>query len=1653
MALFTGIGDFFRGVFGESEDEKRKRKQREAQQAAARQQQPKPQPVKQPTQVTDLFGTKNNPLQEGLTQKPQLQQQTTQAAPRAAQPMQPKPQPQPTQQPQQAPKPTPQPSPMQVKMQQYQNPGVNDIGGYYASDLKRLNEEVSKGDKADPNRVKGLMQSLDNRKKELQDYHSNPTQMSQMVKDPTADFVGFVKRRRAAAEQAKKDQEEKLVLFEQDGKPSNRTTTVNEYTKYFNSLDDTSKVNLLRGLSSAEDPTSRYLLESLNRNGSLDGSLKDFYQGFIDKSGGGLARAGLRLGQTGLEVLDKILPGQDQAPQMKWGKIADNLDENYRNTLGAQTKSGKGGETLGTATKAGIDVATLVAGGAGADGLVEAPQALQKGGFFARLLGRGLEAAPSSLANTSIAAAQTRGRGDKQNLARDAGLALVIDTLTRGLGGSKLLRGGEESVDDVARTSIQSEINNAQDLEANIAKRSQAVRDAAANPQEAEGVIKSAKQQELEAVINDEAQPAFRRQQAQQELDDLLAQEAKAAETGLDRPTFQHQQDIQAVVDRETENFNRYINEHPELTQQQIEAARDAAKERVVKLTDELKVNRYGTEAAVAQQADNVDNAIEAQQVVNKEVQAAQAAETAPAPGQIVSDQPVPTSPEVAANNEAYRQSNEQILFGNNTDSIVTPKQDLNLLQTVSPDRIIRENITRPIENAANRAISTLQTSDNAAARGVGRFFTGFSTEAGVSPELQTARMLLRGGTEYGKLERQAISDLAEGMNTESLARVWATLDPEQASKLGITVEQLTPEETVLRDKLKTITDNVTAENLRRGLITPEQAANESYLKRAYTIYDGNEAAAKFEGGFRRDLVSQYKGRKEVSEAMVEKAITDPAYLVGKKTAESNAMWAMQDYGNFLTKSGMVEDVARPGFTQLPDSPIFGEAAGKFVPRNIAEEFTGFQYNNAFMSAMNDVFTAYDRLGIRQAKKELLTVFNPAVRLGNQVTNRAIFSNLAGINPVQFNTVYMSLGKDIAENSPLVREAVQQGLTGIDVTQAEFFAQRLAASEGEEVSKGLAKQATDWVKNSYSGADDKARIAAYIVQRGRGYSPEEAARLVQRGFQDYKSVGYFYDIAAKTPLIGNAFVRFAADSIRIAKNAAVDHPLRTAATVALWANFVNIMSKASGETADEKKAREDRFGNPKLPFTDISLAVQTPFGEINVARFMPWYAMNDIQNGGVQRLLPFTGNPLNSENWNDPVLGQVGQLIKDKDFRGKSISDPNNNMQGDKFATDPLSTKDKMMNRLRFLFNNNAPVGREIDQLVSAAQGKEDIYGQSRSLPQAAARALGFKVQEFGDKQQEDLKSRQAYQDELNTINEQLKNMNPGEQEAWKRLTGYYKIREQVPNEFAPGETRDKKAEVYNFSEDKWKDFAANPKLYALMVQKKQMDAQRQGTPIQPEFDPRLSEEFRKQLIANKSVAPGDDAELDQRMYSQPEWDYYQQLKDEYKKKASEYYPKTDKANFDDETVKHDDGQFPAKPNILKQYSAQYAQYLQGKSAKPEFTDALKAAKESYNKQTLDWTNQARKARGLPAITWDVWNNPTFGFDETPSGFGFGFGGGGSRGTNTLSRLTDFSSDVKRLEKVDAQAMPNLVQLFAKLRAGSGGGRSKPKLGASSSGR
>lgn len=969
----------------------------------------------------------------------------------------------------------------------------------------------------------------------------------------------------------------------------------------------------------------------------------------------------------------------------------------------------------------------------------------------------------------------------------------------------------------------------------------------------------------------------------------------------------------------------------------------------------------------------------------------------------------------------------QKIIYGE--EKIGANRDNLKVSQVISPDYYARTYVTRPIERGVNKIIGAAQESGIPGVVGVGRVFQGFSREAGVSPELLQQKRLMQGGAEYGQIIGADFTATGKDISSESSSRIWATIDKPRGKELKLDTNEanLTQDERIEREKIINVIDYITNYNLEHGFITPKQASNPNYITRMYSPFEESSVYNGAERSTKDSLLNQFKKRDEqVSEELLSKEIKDPYYIVGKKIAQSYQAGAVVDYFNALNASGQVSLTPKRGYVKLGQSKIYGEAKGKYVPKGIAEDINGFQYNMGVMNGFNDMITAYDQWGIRRGKKAALTILNPAVRLGNQVTNRAMFSNMGGINPIQFNKEYMKIGSQIANRSPYYIEAVRNGLIGTDIMSGQLK----GSLEQYGVEPNVAQQAYRWLKKSYSNADDKARITAYKIYRERGYSEAEAANMTQRSFQDYKSVGFFYDIAAKTPIIGNAFVRFAGDSVRIAKNAAIDHPLRSVATIAMWATFVNAMSKWSGESEEDKKTREDRFGSPKIPFTDISLEVQTPWGAVNVARFLPYYQLNEV-GGELSRFLPIQQLPVDYQNgqlsvkpeaFQDPLLGQIGQLIADTDFRGRKISDPENNTYAkgvpgsDKYT--PLDAVSQNLNRARFLATQNIPMGREADALISAAAGKPDVYGKTRSLPQALGRSMGVKVEQFGPEQAKKQRDLNKFFDgNVARVNEYI-NKNPNDAQD------YYAYN-------SPTRDRNTNTKTSNLvTPERWNIVRSNyergGKLYEFLKSEAYQQNKENGRPIDPIFT--LPPDKVREVLDIRTGKTGDKIEREEILRATTDWyapyeksesDYYKASKAFWDKQAREGGPKQNprvEAYYNIE--------YPEQPQIIKDY---YALKAKDPNAAKQYyknnVNELSPAFEKYRNDRLGYINAKRAIEGAPPIDAKVFNNVTFGYEDDEAkvfkqlGFKLGeFGSGSSsKEYNAYRKAKSFSQPTIRI--------------------------------------
>lgn len=658
-----------------------------------------------------------------------------------------------------------------------------------------------------------------------------------------------------------------------------------------------------------------------------------------------------------------------------------------------------------------------------------------------------------------------------------------------------------------------------------------------------------------------------------------------------------------------------------------------------------------------------------------------------------------------------------------------------------------QEIVTRNVEKALG--------SDDARIRTAASTIQGFFKGIGVSPERAQASTELRGGLAVANQRAFDVMDslyTSLGNNKKSLERINAVLDPE-ISKFKLTYDGLTPKEKKVHDLIRTGFDLVHDTSYANGNIAQDLYTKNKgkYVPRLYQPFELPEEVNNFVNSSTKKVQTDlYKSRTDINTWKTEESLNDPVYGLGKRLAQVETNKAIKGYTDFLSKNAdLVSDVEKPGFVKLSDSKAYGSLAGKYVLNSAAEDLKGHFFANQGVQNLYDAFRAFDRLPIRQLQKKLLTVFNPTTNVGNIVSDN-VFGFMVGVDPLTLNKNIASLNKDKTKFKQLSDYLLRNGVTGTDITRSDFT-NRL--SSVDELAKNAGKKAfklstiPDKIQEFYGGTDDIYKVAAFKSLLDQGKTLEEATRLVSDGFQNYANVGKFYDVWAKTPIAGSAFIKFQGDLIRIIKNAVVNRPLQLITFLGTLKGIAELSSRVSGETKEDKKTREERFAAPMIPGLNIPLTWQTPWGEINVARYIsPFYANNDVTDMG--KMLPGIGTAVAvardlakpnadlagtvARNVNDPLLSPFVQLAVNRDFRGKRISDPNES----KYKTSTLTSGEKLANQAKFLTRSyTPPLGNTAVDINSAAQGEPDFYGRTRTVPQAITRAMGVKVEQFGPEQ------------------------------------------------------------------------------------------------------------------------------------------------------------------------------------------------------------------------------------------------------------------------------------------------------------------------------
>lgn len=705
----------------------------------------------------------------------------------------------------------------------------------------------------------------------------------------------------------------------------------------------------------------------------------------------------------------------------------------------------------------------------------------------------------------------------------------------------------------------------------------------------------------------------------------------------------------------------------------------------------------------------------------------------------------------------------------NNTinESEILPKVNKNVRKFLAGfpvltylDDKVYKNITSKVGDITINYSKKALEHNNSLIRGIGQTATSWFNGIPRTNEELAEKRRLKGGQEVAYIDGKKVTqDLQKliNYNVESAKRVHQVLDPEIYGDANVvTFDDLTLEERQLYTELRKINDQTHETNFEEGFIDKEtyDKFKGKYIARLYEEFETLtqvDEKGELVGLTGIDIIDTklnlkvYKERKAIDQWMIDNKVTDPIYLTVNRMIRTQRNIAVKNYAKFVNENN-ASDVEKKGYTQLKGK-IYGDLDGKYVPYYIAEDFKGYFFANKYMDKIYDAFKGYDRLKARQFLKKFHTVYNPIVQIGNFMSNHA-FAFASGINVNQLWNQLPKAAKDIKEEGSDYMYLVENGIIGSNILTNDLVPLTEPAQRALELKEGRRKSVLEKLKKLdkkasevYAGSDDIMKLSAFKALVGTGYTREEALQRVFEGFQNYATVGKVWDLASKTPIKGNAYIKFQADLMRIMKNAVVKRPLTTAAFLSSIRLFTLAMSELSGEDEEERRIRENRPFIPKmnLGFTEIPLVFKMGDKEINISRYMSPYYDYDVPNQGwlesTSRFLPFQfeqsltnkGETVNNLANQDVLLGALFQVFQDRDFRGKSIADPD----ATKFKPSSLDTTEKLWNQIDYVARGVVPLwstGR--DAYLSYMYG-EDYYGRTKGLDDIFMSKL-IKVQTYG---------------------------------------------------------------------------------------------------------------------------------------------------------------------------------------------------------------------------------------------------------------------------------------------------------------------------------
>jgi ribosomal protein S18 acetylase RimI-like enzyme len=707
------------------------------------------------------------------------------------------------------------------------------------------------------------------------------------------------------------------------------------------------------------------------------------------------------------------------------------------------------------------------------------------------------------------------------------------------------------------------------------------------------------------------------------------------------------------------------------------------------------------------------------------------------------------------------------------------------------------------IGNSMRKATLESIQSNNRFAASTGRVAASLIGNLAKSNILQKERALRTGSQTDANNEIAMLSKGLNGMigfDEKALLRVHSLLDPEAFLENKDKVKspsELSLNELRLYNTLRDMNDFIHEWHFQNGFIdAPTYEKHKGkYFARMYEeierkeFTDLHDAIDKMPAGadFR-----MFKERKDFSEVELT-LMNDPIYITSRRLATMlhnkatiefcNAMANDPSYKTFKEEKDLPEN-NKKGFRKLESNgggKRYGELTNRYVPLALYEELRGTTFATQFISKAYDALRMYDGLAIRQFMKKTKTIYNPTTRLGN-ITSNFAFAWLAGVDPFTMIKNRTRAKDSLDAYDEWAKDLAIAGILGTDIVSADMMQKKKLKERKEDTvgqfvsgkyeslesqfldflnKKGASKEAIEKAKarrslinakrkeldkymlESYGRTDDVAKISLYrSLVEDYGKTKEEAIQIVGESMQNYATVGKAYQFFSKVPVVGNAFVKFSSDLVRIVGNGFANRPLYMASFLGMMYATARLLSELSGEPEDEREAREARAFIPKIPlgFTDIPLTWKVGKYEINAARFISPYYVYDAgyRSDAIAELTKFAPLQLSYDNkigWvsdysptlGDPLTAPLIQVAMDRDYRGMPIADP----FGSKYTNETVTESEAKWNRINYLGHSyGSPLWGFVANTISAAKGEGDLYGRRRDLGSAILNSV-IKVQEM----------------------------------------------------------------------------------------------------------------------------------------------------------------------------------------------------------------------------------------------------------------------------------------------------------------------------------